>query len=323
MSCFLPVVMKLLSDHLRLLQWRFLRKAGELSLWALHSLLFSLSRSRSWKSFHFIIFICAHQREGSINDVTLLPHVLIFSTHSSLIFILILILCDISCFIFKKRLTSFMELSPADHAMLLMKLINLEIFFSPHLILLTLEWYCRCISQFIIRHSFSGASSVRKSIPSRQLGIGSDWLFRWVRTALSSSWRLIEILFYSGQDSFDNILKKIQETIETPPIEIVEQRERKRSRSSPPQEIVAAVAAPVESAPAPVESAPAPIASEPVVESAPAPVVSAPEPVVSVPAPVVEAPAVVAKASAPVVAQEKPEPVKADSPAPSKKKEGK
>lgn len=46
-----------------------------------------------------------------------------------------------------------------------------------------------------------------------------------------------------GQDSFDNILKKINQTIENPPPEIAAERERKRSVTSPqkPEEAESAV----------------------------------------------------------------------------------
>lgn len=124
-------------------------------------------------------------------------------------------------------------------------------------------------------------------------------------------------------------MKKIQETIESPPIEVSEQRERKRSRTPQPIEepITVQVAKPVEVAPVTVVKAPEPVESAPIpVVSAPAPVVSAPAPVVSAPAPVVKAPAPVEKAAETSVVQEKPSPVvapKADSPAPAKKKEGK
>lgn len=101
-------------------------------------------------------------------------------------------------------------------------------------------------------------------------------------------------------------MKKIQETIESPPIEVSEQRERKRSRTPPTVPVSAQeTAKPVEAAPVTVEKAAAPV------ETAPAPVVKAPEPV--------------EKAAEASVVQEKPAAVvapKADSPAP-KKKEGK
>lgn len=37
----------------------------------------------------------------------------------------------------------------------------------------------------------------------------------------------------TGQDSFDNILKKINQTIENPPAEVAAERERKRSVTTP------------------------------------------------------------------------------------------
>lgn len=37
----------------------------------------------------------------------------------------------------------------------------------------------------------------------------------------------------TGQDSFDNILKKINQTIENPPPEVAAERERKRSVTTP------------------------------------------------------------------------------------------
>jgi hypothetical protein len=85
-------------------------------------------------------------------------------------------------------------------------------------------------------------------------------------------------------------LKKIQETITTPPVEVTEERERKRSRTpqpelSPPKELVAPVRA--------VEKAPIVEAAKPVVEAS-KPVVEAAKPVVA---------------------------TKDDSPAPTKKKE--
>lgn len=140
--------------------------------------------------------------------------------------------------------------------------------------------------------------------------------------------------FSTGQDSFDNILKKIQETIEKPPTEVAEQRERKRSKSSPVPElkpvetapvaespVVQAAQAPVQAAPVPVQAAPAPVQ-----EAAPLAPASVPVPVTPVqettpveqaaaPTPVV----LPAQASAPAA----PESPKVDSPAPSKKKEGK
>jgi len=70
---------------------------------------------------------------------------------------------------------------------------------------------------------------------------------------------------YLGQDSFDNILKKIQDTIEKPPTEVIEERERKRSRTPQPveQPIAQTVAEPVETVPAVVEKAPTVAAPEP------------------------------------------------------------
>lgn len=69
----------------------------------------------------------------------------------------------------------------------------------------------------------------------------------------------------TGQDSFDNILKKIQDTIEKPPTEVTEERERKRSRTPQPveQPIAQVVVEPVKTAPVVIEKAPAVIATEP------------------------------------------------------------
>jgi hypothetical protein len=58
-------------------------------------------------------------------------------------------------------------------------------------------------------------------------------------------------------------LKKIQQTIEAPPAEVVQQRELRRSKSpSPPKAAPVVVAAPVAAAPVAVK-APAPVAAAP------------------------------------------------------------
>lgn len=74
---------------------------------------------------------------------------------------------------------------------------------------------------------------------------------------------------YLGQDSFDNILKKIQKTIEQPPAEVTQERER---RSKTPEIIVPASVQEVQ-APAPVAQKPAPVAEQ---AAAPAPVAQKP-----------------------------------------------
>lgn len=104
-------------------------------------------------------------------------------------------------------------------------------------------------------------------------------------------------------------MKKIQETIEDPPIEVLEQRERKRSRT--PQPVIE---------PSSVEVVAKPVVEAPVVVEKAAPVVKAPAPVAKAPEPVVKVPE-----AAPVV-QVKPTSIiadKADTSAPAKKKEGK
>lgn len=74
-----------------------------------------------------------------------------------------------------------------------------------------------------------------------------------------------------GQDSFDNILKKIQDTIEKPPTEVIEERERKRSTTPQPveQPIAPAAPEPVKAASAVVEKTPAVVTSEPAPKSEP------------------------------------------------------
>lgn len=76
----------------------------------------------------------------------------------------------------------------------------------------------------------------------------------------------------TGQDSFDNILKKIQDTIEKPPTEVIEERERKRS-STPqpveqPQPVAQEAALPVKTSTV-VDKAPTVVASEPASKSEP------------------------------------------------------
>ena len=129
-------------------------------------------------------------------------------------------------------------------------------------------------------------------------------------------YEIINWNFDLGQDSFNNIWAKIQSTLETPPIEVAQDRERKRSRSNtpqrstPPKEVVQ-VAAQIEAVPQPIVEAPKPIvveAPKPIVEEILKPAV-APKPVETAP-------------SAPVEQKKASEPVPTASTATAEKKKG-
>lgn len=83
-----------------------------------------------------------------------------------------------SIFHFLKRWTSFMKLSLELNSFGLITLINHVVSFPFRLFFISLEWYCWCISQFIVRRTFSGTNRIRESVPSCQLGSRTNRLFR-------------------------------------------------------------------------------------------------------------------------------------------------